>query len=155
MSRDTAHQERNPLRHPCYMTSGRVGFISYLDMSDLIVIGSAFYVSTLLAAKFFVSPAPKLLFTLIAVVLAWAINFGVKKRLLPYPGIVEHFVNWWFGGVDHYVPDVDEKPIPLVVTREMQVGEAVTKAATTVKIKKPRAVRRKRVQAQEAGRVQG
>ena len=147
MTDDTVRQEKNPLRHRCFMTSGRFGFISYFDFSDVIVIGGTFYLSTILAAKFFVSPPPKLLLTLLMVAAAWLINFGVKKRLLPYPGIVEHAVNWWFGGIDSYDPDVDEKPVPLLMTRELQVGNAVIRAAKTVKAAPP--VRRKRVRAQE------
>jgi len=133
------------------MTSGRFGFISYFDFSDIVVIGGTFYLSTLLAAKLFVSPAPKLLFTLLVLGLAWVINFGIKKKLMPYPGIAEHFVNWWFGGVDYYEPDVDEKAVPLVITREMQVGNAVIKAAHQVRTPRPRKARRQRVQAQETG----
>lgn len=135
------------------MTSGRFGFISYFDISDLIVIGGVFYLSTILAGKLFVSPAPKLLLTLVMVALAWMINFAVKRRLMPYPGIVEHSVNWWFGGVDSYEPDVDERPVPLFITREMQVGHAVIKAAGTVRMQRTkRQVRRRRVRTQaEAG----
>jgi hypothetical protein len=136
----------NPLRHRCYMTSGRVGFISYFDVSDLAVVGGAVYLSTVLAPKLFVSPAPKLLLTLLMLCLAWALNFGIKKRLLPYPDIAEHFVNWWFGGVDFYEPDVDEMTVPLVITREMQVGNAVVGAAHQVRIPRPRSMRRGRVQ---------
>ena len=132
------------------MTSGRFGFISYFDFSDLIVIGGTFYLSTILSAKLFVSPPPKLLLTLLMVAAAWTINFAVKRKLLPYPGIVEHAVNWWFGGVDSYEPDVDEKPVPLIVTREMQVGNAVIKAAQSLRPVQP--ARRKRVwpQAEQA-----
>lgn len=143
MTRDAVRQEKNPLRHRCFMTSGRFGFISYFDFSDVIVIGGTFYLSTLLAAKLFVSPPPKLLLTLLMVAAAWIINFAVKKKLLPYPGIVEHAVNWWFGGIDSYTPDVDEKPVPLLITRGMQVGNAVIKAAKSLKPVQP--VRRKRV----------
>ena len=143
MTQNAVRQEKNPLRHRCFMTSGRFGFISYFDFSDLIVIGGTFYLSTILSAKLFVSPPPKLLLTLLMVAVAWVLNFSIKKKLLPYPGIVEHAVNWWFGGVDSYVPDVDEKPVPLLITREMQVGNAVIKAAQS--LRPARLVRRKRV----------
>lgn len=150
MSQDASRQERNPLRHRCYMTSGRFGFISYFDVSDLIVIGGTFYLSTIISGKLFVSPAPKLFLTLVMVAVAWVVNFAVKRRLMPSPGIVEHAVNWWFSGINQYEPDVDEKPVPLLVTREMQVGHAVVKAANTVRAPKPKqAVRRRRVRTQE------
>ena len=143
MTQNAVRQEKNPLRHRCFMTSGRFGFISYFDFSDLIVIGGAFYLSTILSAKLFISPPPKLLLTLLMVAAAWIVNFSIKKKLLPYPGMVEHAVNWWFGGIDAYGPDVDENPVPLLVTREMQVGNAVIKAAQS--LKPARLVRRKRV----------
>lgn len=126
------------------MTKGRFGFISYLDFSDIIVLGAVFYFSTMISAKLFVSPAPKLLLSLVMLVLAWTINFAVKRLLMPYPGLVEHFVNWWFGGVDSYEPDVDERAVPLVITREMQVGNAVIQAATHVRTKRPRQRRARR-----------
>lgn len=126
------------------MTKGRFGFISYIDLSDLIVLGLTFYFSTLLAAKLFVSPAPKLLLSLVMLVLAWIINFGIKRKLMPYPGIFEHFINWWFSGVDSFDPDVDEKAVPLLITQEMQAGHAVTQAATQVKTR-PTRTRRPRV----------
>ena len=139
-----ANSESKPLRHRCYMTKGRFGFISYIDFSDLIVLGTVFYLSTTLSSKLFISPAPKLFLGLIMLVLAWAVNFGVKKRLMPYPGLVEHFINWWMGGIDHYEPDVDEKPIPLLITRELEVGNAVTIAATRVRLPKPNVARRRK-----------
>ncbi|WP_133161874.1 hypothetical protein [Deinococcus koreensis] len=142
MTHDAVRQGQGPLRHRCFMTSGRCGFISYFDFSDVLVIGGTFYLSTMLAAKLFVSPPPKLLLTLGMVALAWTLNFTVKKRLLPSPGIVEHAVNWWFGGIDAYEPDVDHHPVPLLVTRELQVGTAVTTAARALKPGRP--VRRKR-----------
>lgn len=150
-----ATSEANPLRHRCYMTSGRFGFISYIDFSDIIVLGAVFYFSTMLSAKLFVSPAPKLLLCLVMLLAAWFINFGVKRLLMPYPGVVEHFVNWWFSGVDSLDPEVDERPVPLLVTRDMQVGHAIGRAAGLVRTQRPKpgSTRRERRVLKEAKKV--
>ena len=82
------------------MTSGRVGFISYLDTSDVLVMVAAFYLTSKLAHKL-TDLAPVRVLLLIGVLTAtWFINFALKKRLAPYPRIVEYVFNWWFNGVD-------------------------------------------------------
>ncbi|MDP9766124.1 hypothetical protein [Deinococcus enclensis] len=144
MTQPERKQEVNPLRHRCYMTNGRVGFISFLDLSDIAVVGGAFYLSLALGDKLFASPLPKFGLMILVTVLAYAINFRVKKLLMPYPNVIEHFLNWWFSGIDYYAPDVDRQPVPLVVTRELRMSHAAEHTAR--KLRSRRAGRTRRVQ---------
>lgn len=122
--RETNPKQERPLRHACYMTSGRVGFISFLDLSDIVAIGLAFYLSGQIANRVVVNPTLSLLFILACTLAGWFINFAIKKRLYPYPKFMEFFLNWWLNGIDHYVPDVDTRTVPLIVTREMSIGHS-------------------------------
>lgn len=115
----------NPLRHNCYMTRGRVGFISFLDLSDFVAIGLAFYLGGQIANSMIPDPTGSILFIMLCTVAAWFINFGIKRKLNPYPRFVEFFFNWWFNGIDYYVPDVDSETVPLIVTREMSIGHSM------------------------------
>ncbi|QFP78597.1 hypothetical protein [Deinococcus sp. AJ005] len=122
--REATPKQDHPLRHPCYLTNARVGFVSFLDLSDLVALGLAFYLSGQIANKVIPNPTMRLLFILLCTVAAWFVNFAIKKRLYPYPKFVEFFLNWWLNGVDYYVPDVDTNTVPLIVTREMTIGHS-------------------------------
>lgn len=158
MTRDEANQENNSLRHDCYMTSGSVGFISYLELSDFLAIGLAFYLSGQIANNFIQEAPLRLLIIFGSTIAAWFINFGLKRRLHPYPKITEFFFNWWFNGIDYYVPEVDTKTPPLIVTREMTLGHSVEKiekataqAAATRRRREQQDNRRRRSRVRKAG----
>ncbi|QLG13349.1 hypothetical protein HLB42_20705 (plasmid) [Deinococcus sp. D7000] len=122
--REANPKSDHPNRHTCYMTNARVGFISFLDLSDFVAIGLAFYLSGQIANKVIPNATMRLLFIILCTVAAWFVNFAIKKRLYPYPKFVEFFLNWWLNGVDSYVPDVDTNTVPLIVTREMTIGHS-------------------------------
>lgn len=107
------------------MTNGRVGFISFLDLSDFVAIGLTFYLSGQIANKVIPNPTTRLLFIILCTVAAWFVNFAIKKRLYPYPKFVEFFLNWWLNGIDSYVPEIDTNTVPLIVTREMTIGHSL------------------------------
>ncbi len=119
-----SQENQNPLRHDCPMTSGNVGLISYLDTSDVVALGLAFYLAGQLSPRISPSPTLKIMFIVLACAAAWFINFGIKRRLQPYPRFVEFFTNWWMNGIDFYKPDVDADTPPLIVTKEMELGHA-------------------------------
>lgn len=116
--------QTNPLRHDCPMTSGSVGLISYLDTSDVIAVGLAFYVAGQLGPRLTSAAPGKVMFIIAMTAAAWFINFAIKRRLQPYPKYVEHFINWWLNGIDTYKPEVDTDTPPLIVTKELQLGHA-------------------------------
>ncbi|SMB77925.1 hypothetical protein [Deinococcus hopiensis] len=143
----TSPQEKanNPLRHACCMTTGRVGFISYLDASDLIAVGMAFYLAGQIGSRITTLPPLRIGLLIVTVLLAWTINFAIKKRLAPYPKFPEYCFNWWFNGIDYYTADVDPDPVPLIVTKDMVIGHSMPKIEKTVKQTVRQNVRRQRV----------
>ena len=117
--------DQSGLRHPCWMTKGRVGFISYLDASDIIAVGLAFYLAGQLGQKITTLPPLRLLILVLMTLLAWVINFAIKKRMAPYPKFAEYFVNWWLGGVDYIGADTDTHTLPLIITEDMRIGHSM------------------------------
>ncbi len=116
--------QNNPLRHDCPMTSGSVGLISYLDTSDLVAVGLAFYLAGQLGTRITTAASGRIMLIIAMTTAAWFINFGIKRKLQPYPRFVENFINWWLDGIDGYKPEVDAETPPLLVTRELQLGHA-------------------------------
>ena len=107
------------------MTSGRVGFVSYLDASDVMMLLGTLFIAGQLGPRLTSIGPLRLLLMVGMMYAAWLLNFAIKKRLSPYPRVVEYWFNWWFNGDDFFVIDVDPQPVPLVITQDLRAGHAM------------------------------
>jgi hypothetical protein len=99
------------LEHVVHKKDSSSSILYFFDVTDVLVLGITYMVMKELAPRVTDGIGIQAL-TAVALGVAYFITSAVKKKLEPYPKVVQHVIDW-YGKPDVYEIQSDPKPVPL------------------------------------------